>query len=265
MILDLTIENLLKSGCNEAEANEIFNSTGGDYRWPDITCFVSRLENKFYTGIDFYRKVNFNNGCLGFPINCPDLIPEYFDLALTEFLKKQSELLGVMYNNEKQTKNFILLEIERSKFIIIDANKPPLKRTIISFEKQRVIKNVYEAYIDFLEAKDTLTIVLNNSSVTDKYLIQGTNKNGTVFFEYLIENYRQNETSKVKFVNILHFLKNDANKKYFTFKVRQKDYNNIVSKYDIKILKFSKSELYLEDERPILHSLETAFLKTLTP
>jgi len=265
MIVELTKENLLNLGCNEIDINKIIDS---EINQAFNDFYISFTENKIYTDLDFNRKKYFQNG-ISFPIDCPDLIPEYYDLFLNSFLENQKKLLKSMFIETDKKEVFI-----NNQMLAVKDKIDKNKGIILNFPQLDIyhkIDSIYYSYLKLLENK--LKEVSNNikhqkieplnSNITN--LIHGTNKNGTVFFEYLIENYRQNEPSKVKFVNILHFLKNDADKKYFTFKVLQKNYNEIISKYDIEILKFAKSELYVEDERPILRSLETAFLKTLTP
>jgi hypothetical protein len=116
-------------------------------------------------------------------------------------------------------------------------------------------KRVYPEFYESLE--------LLKKDNKKKYLDQPMNENANLFFEYLIEYYRPDEKTSVKFVNILHYLKKDADKKHFTFKLVQSKYKILVNeKMGINIKKFAKSERYLEDERPILNSLESSFLKS---
>ena len=242
---DLTIENLLKSGCNEQEANEHFNTTG-DY---NLQCnngkfYVSKLENKFYTGIDYHRKVNFKNSSLSFPVNCPDLIPEYYNLALYNFLEKQKKSLGLLYNGVNQTEKFISNEIKRSKDIIYNAKESFLKRTQHKFESKELLVNVYESYIYFLEA-----IVLKQPKVKNpdevKQTFNFTNNFDNIEETKVLE-YFESKLVVPKFIdkNTLHeflliaFDKNELPKKQFSFnKLNTKkqiikifyDYYNIIA------------------------------------
>ncbi|MFV8440814.1 hypothetical protein [Flavobacterium sp. LB2P44] len=112
---------------------------------------------------------------------------------------------------------------------------------------------------------DTEAIDLKNTSTKEIYLGQPTNDNANLFFDFLIEYYRPSETTVVKYVNILHYLKNDADKKYFIFNIKQAEYKILVKgKTGIEIKKFAKSERYKEDERTILNTLENSFLKNKT-
>ncbi|EKT4548569.1 hypothetical protein ABF179_000789 [Flavobacterium psychrophilum] len=115
--------------------------------------------------------------------------------------------------------------------------------------------------------KQPEAIDLNNASTDNEnlYLGQPTNENANKLFDYLIEYYRPAETTVVKYVNILHYLKNDAEKKHFIFTLKQDAYKIIVKeKTGIEIKKFAKSEQYNEVEKPILYSLENSFLKNKT-
>ena len=261
---DLTIENLLKCGFNEQEAIKFFNFTGNHIlQCTNGKFYFSKHENKFYTGIDFHRKYYFERDYIYFPLKCPDLVPDYYNLSLHNFLDKQKNSLGLLYNEVNQTKKFIYNEIKRSNDIIENAKESFVKRTRHKFESKDLIVNVYESYIYFLEAKDTVAINLNNTS-TNNYLGQPTNENANLFFEFLCEHYRPEDKTQVKYVNILYYLKNDAEKKYFIYKVKQKDYKKLIESKGIKISKFDKSVNYLEVEKPIFYTLENTFLKNKT-
>lgn len=267
MILDLTIENLLKSGLNIQDATELFNTTNTHV----LQCnsgnfYVSKTENKFYTEIDFYRITYFYNGSLSFPIRCVDLVPEYFDLALNEFLEKQKTILGILYNETEQFKKFISNEIESSQISI--ENYKALIKKVGSWRlnnKENDIQ-IRESYINYLKVKQHNAPALNSDTApTEKYLGQPTNKKANDFFDFLIEYYRPEDKTQIKYVNILHYLKNDADKEHFIFKVKQADYKILVeNKTGIKISKFDTSVKYPEEEKPIFHSLENTFLKNKT-
>jgi hypothetical protein len=102
-------------------------------------------------------------------------------------------------------------------------------------------------------------------NTTDVFLGKSTNERAIELFDYLIENYRENETTIVKYVNILHYLKNDTNKELYIFKISQKDYKEKIKLIaNIEIKKFAKSEQYFEVERLILDSLERRFAKEMS-
>jgi hypothetical protein len=154
MILELTIDNLLKSGCNVKDANELFNRNENyTLQCNEGNFYVCKSENRFYTGTDFYRKTCFENGSLKFPYNCPDLIPDYFDLALEKFLETQKTLLGSLYNEINQRNNFISLEVNNTQQRIETQKEFLLKMKHHKFESKENDIQICDAYIQFLKTK----------------------------------------------------------------------------------------------------------------
>ncbi|HHT9078524.1 TPA: hypothetical protein ACT5CJ_001295 [Flavobacterium psychrophilum] len=138
-----------------------------------------------------------------------------------------------------------------------------LEKIILNYATKEQLNNLEQKTLQ-LEPE---AIDLNNASTDNEnlYLGQPTNENANKLFDYLIEYYRPAETTVVKYVNILHYLKNDAEKKHFIFTLKQDAYKIIVKqKTGIEIKKFAKSEQYNEVEKPILYSLENSFLKNKT-
>jgi hypothetical protein len=251
-VFDLTIENLLRNGCNEQEANKLFNTTGScTYRWNIGNFYVSKLENKFYTGIDFHRKVNFNNGSLLFPVNCPDLIPEYYNLALYEFLQKQKKSLGLLYNEVNQTEKFISNEIKRSVDIIDNAKESFLKRTQHKFESKELLVNVYESYIYFLDQHQQ--VKMNN---TDEVLLKNEditifkNDIGFTLFIKMFELYKDEKTELANFSFLFFAMEKDflvCSQADFVKFLENEKYNISIEKIDNRQFKWQinkKSKLY---------------------
>lgn len=75
--------------------------------------FYSGSENKLYTGRDFFVKIYLSKGNLKFPINFPDLIPKYYDLALSEYLTSEKNKAKSFFNKKLITIEFIKSEIEK--------------------------------------------------------------------------------------------------------------------------------------------------------
>jgi hypothetical protein len=111
-----------------------------------------------------------------------------------------------------------------------------------------------------LEVFDSEEIDLNDSTTTYDYLGQSSNEKANELFDFLIQYYRPDEKTSVKFVNILHYLKNDANKELYIFNIKQLDFKEIIkTNFKIEIKKFAKSERYHDDEKSILNTLESSF------
>jgi hypothetical protein len=152
MIQELTKENLQKVGFKKDDVNELYSTIDTfTLQCNDGNIFVSKPENKFYTGIDFYRVTYFKN--VRFPYKCPDLVNEYFDLALIEFLAKQKTVLGLLFNEKDQFNKFISNEIERSQQRIDSQKEFLLKMKHHKFESKENDIQICESYINYLEAK----------------------------------------------------------------------------------------------------------------
>jgi hypothetical protein len=135
--------------------------------------------------------------------------------------------------------------------------------------------NKQKRHIEFLgkwiaeKKSNNLKVKLPENNLSDNiaianYLGQPANDEAINFFEFLCENYRRSHTTKVKFVNILYFLKYDSDKNYFIFNLKQDEYKNLVEKNTGLIInKFEKSVTYEEYEKPVFHSLENTFLKNM--
>jgi hypothetical protein len=136
------------------------------------------------------------------------------------------------------------------------------------FEYSIICEHVLGEQIMFsLKARNNfLSDKLNNTvtpeAIESGYLGYPTNENANKLFDYLNEYYRPNENTKVKYVNILQYLKKDANKDFYIFKIKQADFKDMIKlRFGIEIKKFEISEQYNEVEKPILNSLETSFRK----
>lgn len=135
-------------------------------------------------------------------------------------------------------------------------------------EKKEIFETEIKLIESKLQSKTTIKIesedfnLSRTSTIDNNYLGQPTNQKANEFFDFLIDYYRQEEITQVKFVNILFYLKNDADKSHFIFKVKQNEYLKIIKeKIGITISKFEKSAKYEEEEKPIFHKLENTFLR----
>jgi hypothetical protein len=153
-IFDLTFQNLVDYGLSIEHTSELLNTKGKyQLKCNEGNFFVSEEDKKVYTGIEFYRKTYFENGSLRFPYNCPDLVNEYFDLALTEFLENQKTILGKLFNKNDQYDKFILKEIERSQQRIKSQKEFLSKNKHHTFKSKENDIQICETYIHFLKSK----------------------------------------------------------------------------------------------------------------
>ncbi len=204
MIQELTKENLQSLGFNENEVNKLYSTTENyTYQSNNGNIFVSKTENKIYTGIDFYRITYFENGNLRFPYNCPDLVNEYFDLALNEFLQKQKSILGLLYNETDQFNKFILLETKQSELIIKEQKDYIELYDKRQWHNKEKIINILESYINFLKLKQQPKAVIDNvepnkvfqhfKTLVDNGYITQQNLN-----DFLFTVFEKNETLPIK-------------------------------------------------------------------
>lgn len=153
-IFDLTLQNLVDCGLSKNDTSELLN-TKGKYK---LQCnegkfFVSGEEKKVYTGIEFYRKICFDNSKIQFPFNCPDLIPEYFDLALNQFQQEQNKLLGKIYNDSDAFFEFLKTEVDKMQKRIEAQKEYLISHKHHKFESKENDIKVCEAYIQYLNRK----------------------------------------------------------------------------------------------------------------
>ncbi|OBY67560.1 hypothetical protein LPB301_01075 [Polaribacter reichenbachii] len=91
--------------------------------------FYSGYENELYTGRQYFEKIYLSKGNLKFPINFPDLIPKYYDLALAEYLKNEKNIASLFFDAKLVTIEFLKSELKKIETLqngiedFIDKNK----------------------------------------------------------------------------------------------------------------------------------------------
>ena len=204
-----------------------------------------------------------------------DVIQEVFNNEVkAEFDKINILELPANYNYSKLIKEIALIEVENDIRRLLSKNYNLLDMfyKLNKFDEFE-IKEYKGLYLEdtqiFIKLHSELYPESYDHSIekntTDVFLGKSTNERAIELFDYLIENYRENETTSVKYVNILHYLKNDTNKELYIFKISQKDYKEKIKLIaNIEIKKFAKSEQYFEVERLILDSFERRFAKEIS-
>lgn len=144
MIQELTIDNLLNLGLTEAEAAILFNSED-EY---NLQCnagnfYTSKAENIFYTGFEYWRFIYLTKN-LKFPFNAPELVFEYFDLSLENYLESKKEKLKTLYNEIFETQNFIKKETD-----FANENILYWKNKRLTISKHSI--EIFQSYLYFLE------------------------------------------------------------------------------------------------------------------
>jgi hypothetical protein len=154
MIIELTKENLQKCGFEEEQIIKLLKWDKYDMFFLKDTCYyATNIEKKIFTEIDGFRKYYLENGTISFPLDCPDLIPNYFDLALKNYLDKQILLLNTMFVEEDQRKKFVLNEIEKIKSSIeVLKEDIKIKIYLIRDNKKKQV-DILDSYLNFLKNK----------------------------------------------------------------------------------------------------------------
>lgn len=179
------------------------------------------------------------------------------EIALIEAIREISRLLS---NNSVLLTMFYKLN-EFDDFEIREYRRLPLEDYPIY---RKLHSKLYPKQLEYLNAEviNSEKNDLDRTSNSSNYLGQASNEKANELFDFLIQYYRPDEKTSVKFVNILHYLKNDVNKELYIFNVKQPDFMKMIKiKVNIEIKKFAKSGRYNEDEKPILNTLESSFRK----
>lgn len=152
MIIELTKENLQKCGFDEEQIIKLLEWDKYDMFLIKDTCYyATNIEKKIFTEIDGFRKWYLENGTIAFPMDCPDLIPTFFDLFLKKYLDEQKELLNTMFVEADQKEIFINKQILAVKNEIYKNKEKILKRinTDVYYKKD----SIYNSYLRLLENK----------------------------------------------------------------------------------------------------------------
>jgi len=202
MIIELTKENLQKCGFEEEQIIKLLEWDKYDMFFLKDTCYyATNIEKKIFTEIDGFRKYYLENGTISFPMDCPDLIPNYFDLALKDYLDKQILLLNTMFVETDQKKKFVLNEIEKIKRSI-EVLKEDIKIKIyfIRDNKKRQV-DILDSYVSFLKNK----LDEQSQQIVDEVLLKNNNTDifendfGFTLFTKMFEQYKKQKTHLANF------------------------------------------------------------------
>lgn len=212
------------------------------------------------------------------------LLKEYDKVELNSFLAKIKEASYLLNNSvllykEKayeKSKRINLMDItdddDKDSFFdtiesYVESNNISLSE-IVNKAKKEILLNLIDvsfitqtidnlSFTDFenkYESKET------DLSVNDLYFGEATNIAGYKLFEFLCDHYMRDKKTAVKYINILHYLKNDVDKRIYIFNLTQQQYKVLIlNKTRITISKFSKSDKYDEREKSLLDVLENTF------
>ena len=273
-IFDLTLQNLVDYGLSKKLTSELLNTKGKYYlQCNEGNFIVLEEEKKVYTGIEFYRKTYFDNSKFQFPFNCPDLIPEYFDLALNEFKQEQNKLLGKIYNDSDAFFEFIKNEVDKMQKRIEAQNEYLLKYKHLKFGSKENDIKVCEAYIQYLKRKKEEVKqppqTENNKTVEVKKSHPKHNPNDWntdcfELFKYLIDcYYNDRKRTNTKLICIWFYL-SEYNPEKYILNITKDNYLIFIKKnYKISITNKDKPDNYNSKVEPTLHEHRIKFEDSL--
>lgn len=268
-IFDLTLQNLVDYGLSKKLTSELLNTKGKYYlQCNEGNFFVSGEKKQVYTGIEFYRQTCFNNGALKFPFNCPELAKEYYDLALAEYLEKQKNSLGTLFNKTDRTNKFIEIERERTNEVLTGRKEyfEKTKNSVIKTDK--TILDVCESYLHFLNNE---TEQLKQSQIPDEVKQQHPKHNPNDWntdcfelFKYLIDCYYDDrKRTNTKLICIWFYL-SEYNPEKYILNITKDNYLIFIKKnYGISITNKDKPDNYNSKVEPTLHEHRIKFEDSL--
>jgi hypothetical protein len=213
MIQELTVDNLIRLGLTETDANKLFNEDSYTLQCTAGNFYTSKAENRIYTGSDFWIFVYLTNN-LSFPFQAPELTQEYFSLSLKNFLETKKEKLKSLYNEIFETQNFIKKETDFAKETILywQNKKLTTKENLIDVLKGYLyfLEN-YKAKSDIkkvIELKDFFkhTTPLQLEKIKETFA-NYTGKDLAIVIYFLIERLKLNITKNSTTLGLKPFLK----------------------------------------------------------
>ncbi len=154
MGFELTKENLQNFGFDDENITKLLTWDNYDMFLFNDTCYyATNIEKKIYKDKTAYRKYYFKNDSIHFPLDCPDLINEYFDNKLNSFTTKRRKLLGNHYDWKFQTIEFINDEISHTKTVIETITNDLNKSVVLGKELKKDNIAIQKVYLVILENK----------------------------------------------------------------------------------------------------------------
>lgn len=261
--------------------NNAFDS--GSYMYEENNFIVkgNGVEN-----LNNYIKSNFRYRFLTELIRVQKILKETDKVELHSFLAKVREASYLLNNNvllykerEYQKNRNINLSSDtiddKSLFFeLIESYEESYDislSSIISKAKKEILFNLIDLSfitqmietlsLDDFESKNKEDIIKDDLS--NSYRGEEANKLASELFDFLCKHYKKDKHTSVKYINILHYLRNDVDKRKYIFNLNQTRYRELIKKVaNVNITKFSKSEKYDESERPILDELEMSFISS---
>ena len=219
MIIELTKDNLQKCGFDNEQILKLleWDNYAMSFFLNDTCYYATNIEKKIYTEIDGFKKHYFENGTIAFPMDCPDLIPTYFDLFLKKYLDKQEELLNTMFVEADQKEIFINKQILAVKNEIDKNKEKILKRIHTDLYHKK--DSIYNSYLRLLENKlneqpqqtEFEPLDLSDTSAVEKIIVvkepygEMFTNNGFELFEYILNEYVKPKNTTGRYEDLSYY------------------------------------------------------------
>ena len=156
-ILELTKQNLQELNFEKEHIKKLltWNEYGMHLSNEVFACSVNR---KIYTEKDYYTRTYNENSKPIFPFRILELIPDYYDACLKQFLNAKQKLLGKIFNELLEKNEFIKSQINDSEEII-NYYSDRYKNSLEKFEKFPTVvgRKAYKVWLENLPPQQTET------------------------------------------------------------------------------------------------------------
>lgn len=156
----------------------------------DGKCTYTDKHGNQITGVEAYRKYYFRTDKqTAFPLECPDLLAEYFNRILQLRLTDRRSKVGSHFNDQRETERFISEQIEFANKIIANrTEQTENEKTLVSkimfgkiLEKERAVLEVYvdllKTYINDSKPESDTRTKNDLSNLTLKQKVKSTDYN----------------------------------------------------------------------------------------
>jgi|GEM_PF-4419973 len=179
----LTEHKLKEYGFDKEVIENILNTTLKPHEHTYFTTnqiFVaSSVENKIFSGFAGARKHYFRNNNIQFPYKFPQLIKEYYDLKISEYLQKKKQKVGDIYFENIEKDIFIQDQILWANKEIEDSNQqkstykynwnlPDIEKLIDKIE-------VLKSYVGFLSMEQATSLKGKAAPINNNLPLSQTN------------------------------------------------------------------------------------------
>ncbi|MCA6438156.1 MAG: hypothetical protein IM592_16975 [Bacteroidetes bacterium] len=156
-ILELTKQNLQELNFEKEHIKKLltWNEYGMHLSNEVFACIVNR---KIYTEKDYYTRTYNENSKPIFPFRILELIPDYYDACLKQFLNAKQKLLGKIFNELLEKNEFIKSQINESEEII-NYYSDRYKNSLEKFEKFPTVvgRKAYKVWLENLPPQQNET------------------------------------------------------------------------------------------------------------